>query len=382
MHYSRDFKSIFLINLLIFTGFEVSFPVLSLWLLSLGATNAEAGIAISGFTLAALGARTWTGRWLTHHPAKPTLAIGAILGIGALALHPFVHSVVLIAFLRFANGIGWGMLSTAVNAWLTRTLDPKMLGSGVSVFGMGTSVAMAVGPFLGLALYAAGGMNWVILAATLIVAALFWPYSQTVSDGHPKRGGDVAVSTEKTPLSGRHFVPMALMTIFGVAYISILYFMPAYLVSIHQSGAGWYFLVQALMAFAVRPVVGRYYDRRGPRDLFWGGFLLIALAIFLLASVMGLGSLIISAALFGAGFGCLFSVGQARIVSFFDHHEHGRANALFFNSFDTGIFLGSIGIGYLSDALGYRTMYTGLSALLFLTAIVSFAVIKSRRTTK
>ena len=124
-----------------------------------------------------------------------------------------------------------------------------------------------------------------------------------------------------------------------------------------------------MAAFAVRPAVGRLYDARGPRELFWRGFLLVALAIFILSSVAAPWMTILSAVIFGAGFGCLFSAGQAFIVSFFDHHEHGRANALFANSFDTGIFLGSFSIGFLADQFGYQGMYVGLAGLLFLASI-------------
>jgi MFS family permease len=301
------------------------------------------------------------------------------VGIFTLVFHPLAESFVAIAGLRFLNGIGWGMVTTAINAWLTRSLRPEQMGPGVSIFGMSTSIAFAAGPWFGLVLYAHGGMTWVVTGSIALIASVLVPLACAASDGRPQKQVSHPTYTEHTRLGRAQAIPMAFTGIFGFAYISILYFMPAYLVSIHLPGAGYYFFFQAVTAFSVRPIVGRIYARRGAQDLFSGGFLLLALALYMLAYTRSVGMILCSAILFGAGFGSLFSAAQALIVSFFPHHEHGRANALFFNSFDTGIFSGSLLLGFCIEVFGYQLMYLGLAGILLLTAGLSFSSIRMQK---
>ena len=369
-NFNKDFSKIFLVNVFIFVGFEITFPILSLWILSLGASGRELGITLAGFTLSALLARNLTGKWMMKHSAKPVMVFSTALAIITIVLHSFVHTIFLIAILRLVCGLAWGALSTAVNAWLTRSLDSDELGRGISIFGMGTSSALAIGPFLGLELFGKFGMPAISGTSAVVLALVLIPLFLAKSSGAPK----IVSAEEKTKelvVSTRHFVIMFLLSIFGFAYVSILYFIPAYLASKALFGAGIYLFTQATLAVLVRPAVGRGYEKYGPQKILASGFLLLFLAFIILSIVSNLTTLVISAIFFGSGFGFIFSAGQAWLVSLFSNREQGRANALFFNSFDSGIFLGSIAVGALTDIFSYQLIYLSIATALLVAGIIS-----------
>ena len=133
---------------------------------------------------------------------------------------------------------------------------------------------------------------------------------------------------------------------------------------------GGYFTVYALFLMFVRPMIGRMVDRKGYDIFVYSGIIILILSMFILSISSNLILFLISAALYGIGFGFLESTLLTMAVTFASEGKVGGANATFFACFDGGIGLGSIIAGMLATALGYSRMYLILIVPLFLAAIL------------
>jgi MFS family permease len=120
-----------------------------------------------------------------------------------------------------------------------------------------------------------------------------------------------------------------------------------------------------------RPVSGRLADRIGHRKVFLPCLVLIAAGLFLLALASTRLLLVLSALVFGAGFGTAYPVYAAYVMKQVTPDRRGAAFGAILAAFDTGIGTGSIASGWLIDHFGFRVAFT-VAALLSTLSIPYF----------
>ncbi|MBL3921690.1 MFS transporter, partial [Bacteroides thetaiotaomicron] len=70
---------------------------------------------------------------------------------------------------RFLNGFGYGTVSTATNAIVTAYIPASKKGEGINYYGLSTSLAAAVGPFLGMILLNMTDFRFIIWFSIVLV---------------------------------------------------------------------------------------------------------------------------------------------------------------------------------------------------------------------
>jgi MFS family permease len=195
----------------------------------------------------------------------------------------------------------------------------------------------------------------------------------------------VEVARERAPSAffGRHLIEwrvLALsMTLFlySFGYGAITSFAALYADANHVVPKEVFFTTFAVVVICTRPVLGPLGDRFGYRRVFLPCLVLIALGLALLASNGSKPGIIVSAAVFGTGFGAAYPAFAAYVMRHVDPSRRGAAFGSIIAAFDTGIGSGSIASGWILHRHGFPAAFGAAAALSALA--IPFFLLMDRR---
>ena len=137
---------------------------------------------------------------------------------------------------------------------------------------------------------------------------------------------------------------------------------------------GVYLTVVGLAIIVTRPFLGRLADRIGYVRVFLPCLGIISAGMLMLVSGGSRSAQIVSAALFGTGYGTAYPVYAAYLLQRVSTGRRGAAFGALIAAFDTGIGTGSLGTGWLVGLAGYPTAFGGAAALSALAVPYFFVV--------
>ena len=118
-----------------------------------------------------------------------------------------------------------------------------------------------------------------------------------------------------------------------------------------------YFTVVSLAILSTRPFIGRYADRVGHSRIIVP-CLVMVLGVSLLPIADSRPMFVVSALLFGVGFGSVYPLLVALLMHKMPEHRRGATFGALIGAFDTGIGTGSIAIGWMSERYGFSRAFT------------------------
>ncbi len=137
-------------------------------------------------------------------------------------------------------------------------------------------------------------------------------------------------------------------------------------------------MVQAVALLASRPFAGRLADRYGRAIVIIPGIMLMVLAIALLPLARGFPNFVISASLFGMGFGSAQPATMALLIDRVRPEQRGLATSTYFTGFDGGISIGAILLGIVSQHWSFGVMWP-ISAACTLFGLASLMIDRHHR---
>ncbi|WNC14217.1 MFS transporter [Brevibacillus brevis] len=352
--------------LILFTGFYLLLPTFPLFIKELGGSDAHVGLAAGVFTLTAVVFRPFVGGLLDRYGRRPFMLWGMVFFAVSMYLYDWVGSIAVMLALRVLHGASWAFSTTAVSTSVTDIIPTTRRGEGMGWFGMAMTLAMAIGPMLGVWVLQNSSFHGLFLLATaLSVAALILVFA-TKTPFTPKAGA------KKMGIFEKALWPVTVSLFFlAVAYGGITTFVPLFAASI-QINSGTFFLVYALALTLARPFAGKLSDRLGEANVIVPSLVLTVASLLVLSFANGLFGVIVAALLYGLGFGSAQPALQAANLRLAPPEKRGVATASFMTAFDLGIGAGSIALGWVSQYTGYGVLFTvcavsvAISALLFL----------------
>ena len=326
-----------------------------------GASPAVGGALASIFFVGGLSARLLSG-WLVDRLGSRSLArvaaVGYLITTAAYLVAPGLAAMFVV---RLLNGVGFGLLGSALTTGVMMTIPPQRRSEGSGWFGVGLSISIGVGPFLALTLARGpGGMRAVFLTA-LASAALAVVLVTVFGKGLPGRVGQSSGKAGKGTrglLDRRAMGLGVVMLLGGVSNSIVVAFLdPATRGTGLAAAASVFFLVYAAVVLVWRPVGGLLQDRVGERRVLGPCLVVLAVALAMIA-VAGNAALLLAAAVaFGIGWGTMTTGGQAAAVSRVPHDRTGNAIATFYFTLDLGTGVGPIVLGLLIAPWGYPTVF-------------------------
>lgn len=353
------------------------------------AGDAASGFASSSFVVGATVARLVTGFIVDRLGRRRVMLAALAVTILACALYLPTASLPLLIAVRILHGFAYAFASTAVMAIVQSVIPAARRAEGTGFFALGTTLATAVGPALGLFLVGAYSYRMlfaVALAATAIglVLALFL---RRPAEGTPARTDeeaeehDEAVAARKAEFSLSEIlhpavVPIGLvMVLIGLSYAGVITYLNAYAVERDvATGAGLFFVAYALAMLVMRFVLGRVQDQRGDNIVVWFGIVCFVLALVVLSAAQQDWQVVVAGALTGLGYGTLMPAAQAIAVSAVPADKLGTGISTLLLLADVGIGLGPVLLGAILSATGYGPMYAGLAVVVVVAGLFYHAV--------
>ncbi|MDA8213600.1 MAG: MFS transporter [Clostridia bacterium] len=371
--WTRDFNLLALSNLLMAISFYFLLPTLPVYVVkSLGADKSQIGYIIGVYTLAAVSIRPLAGYALDSLGRRPVYLYA--LGLFALIMpvYQLATSLALLLVIRLLHGFSWGVVTTGGGTIVADIIPPKRRGEGIGYYGMAMTIAMAIGPIIGL--WLTGETNFSrlftsagILAASALLLASFVKYPEVPA---MKRSltWQAFFEVKVLPLS-------AVMFFVTVVYGGVVSFITIYGPEVGIKNAGLFFLVYAVFMGLTRPVAGRLFDKKGPTPVMSIGFTALITAYALLALWRNPVGFLTSAAVMGIGFGMVWPCLMAMTINMVQPHRRGVANSTVFSALDLGIGGGSVVLGLLANYTSISTMYLVSAFILIIPAVLYFGYV-------
>jgi MFS family permease len=350
---------------------------------NLHASLAQAGFASGIYIIGTLLARLFIGKKLELIGRKATLRYGALFYLLTTIAYLYMPSISVLYLVRFLNGFGYGALSTATNTIVTAYIPKARHGEGINYYGLSTSLAAAIGPFLGMILLNATDFHFIVgfsilLVALITVACYIFPVKNVkLSDTHAKA---LRQSSFDSFIEKKALFIAAMAFLMGLAYSSVLAFLSSYVKVIDLVQiSSLFFVVYALVITFTRPLSGRIFDSLGEKFVMYPSYLFLSAGLILLSLTTNSWTLLISGGVIGLGYGTFMSNGQAVALSTVkDEHRISTALSTYFIGLDLGLGVGPYLLGELKAFLTFQNIYL-VASILPLTCVVFYKLYTVRK---
>jgi MFS family permease len=168
-------------NFALFFAFYVLTPLLPLYLSEhFGATKDVIGLVLSGYTIAALLCRPFSGFLVDSFPRKTVLMVCfgafAIFFAGYLA----ASTLLLFTIVRTLHGGPFGALTVSNSTVAIDVLPSSRRTEGIGYYGLSNNLAMAIAPTVGIFIYKFTDSFILLFWIALAVACFGWLVDATV----------------------------------------------------------------------------------------------------------------------------------------------------------------------------------------------------------
>ena len=373
--FNTGFITITTINFIVFLIYYCFVVITAKFATSeLGASPAQAGFAAGIYIIGTLIARLYIGKKLELIGRKQMLRFGAIIYLVTTIAYLISTNIIILDTVRFLNGFAYGTISTAANAIVTAYIPKSRNGEGINYYGLSTSLAAAIGPFIGILLLPIVGFKSVIILAIVLsvlvtVACYLFPVQNIeLTDDHKKLLNSWSLNTfiEYKVL----FISIVAFLI-GLSYSSVLGFLSIYADNLGLSTAGaFFFVVYALIITFTRPFAGQIFDAKGENAVMYPSFIFLAIGLLTLSYTTTSFMLLLSGALIGLGYGTFMSNGQAVCLKLVEPSKVSIALSTYFIGLDLGLGFGPYALGTVHSFLSYSGIYILCAALTVAVAIL------------
>lgn len=355
--FNKNFINITLINFVVYMVYYLFTVIIALIATNeLGASLSQAGLATGIYILGTLLARLFFGKQLEIIGRKMVLRGGAIFYLITTIAYLFMPNLGILYLVRFLNGFGYGVVSTATNTIVTAYIPASKRGEGINYYGLSTSLAAAIGPFIGAYMLSLGiSFQTIIyvciaLVAVVTVASIFFPV-QNIELSDEQLAAGKAWTFDSFIEKKAVFISV-IAFLMGVAYASVLAYLTIYTKELNLATVGsFFFVVYALVITATRPSAGRLMDVKGDGWVLYPSFVFLTAGLWLLGLVSTGWALLIAGALVGLGYGTFMSCGQAVSLHGLKEHRFVTAMSTYMVGLDLGLGAGPYMLGILKNFL-------------------------------
>lgn len=359
--WNSNYIKVWSANFMIFFSFMIVTPLLPLYLSEeFGADKDTIGLVLSGYTLAALLVRPFSGYLVDSFPRKIVLLASYFLFFAMFAGYLVAGTLSLFALVRTLHGGPMGAVTVANSTCAIDVLPASRRAEGIGYYGLSNNVATSIAPTVGLLLYDyfTGGYH-LIFTVALAVAGIGLFINSLVHFMQKD------IVPNKSPLSLDRFFLLKgwIESIVVVCFASSYGVLSTYLAIYGKeelgmtAGSGlWFFILSA--GLIMSRLVGARSLREGKivENASHG----IALSLFgylLFAAVHNAVGFYGAALIIGLGNGHLWPAMQTMFINLAHSNQRGTANSTMLTSWDAGMGIGVIGGGVLAEYCGYSAAF-------------------------
>ncbi|MFE3201978.1 MFS transporter [Embleya sp. NPDC059237] len=336
-----------------------------------GSGAGAAGVVTGALMVSTVAAEVAVPALTARFGYRAVFVLGLVLlGAPTMAL-AWSAAVPLVVGVCLMRGAGLGIVMVVGTALAAELVPAERRGEGLGLYGAAVGVPGILGLPLGLWMSEHLGYTAVFAIATAccmgaLGAAIALPTNRPAPSG--ARGG--VLGGLRTGALARPAVTFAGCTLAAGVVVT---FLPLAVSSSELTLVTIAMLVQSATTPAAGWWAGHFGDRHGHARLFGPSIAAVAIGVALLARPADPVTVLVGAAVFGAGFGVAQNVTQSLMFERVGPHDFGRVSALWNLAFDAGMGIGAVGVGVVIGATGYPAGFLGTGALV-LAGLVLVAV--------
>lgn len=361
--WSANFIKLALANLFMATAFYFLIPSLPIYFKDvLLLDGISIGVLLSAYTFSAVLIRPIVGFSLDTFGRKWLFLIAFLLFSLMFNFYHFASTFMLMLLVRILHGFIWGGITVSNSTIVVDVIPAKRRGEGIGVFGLSMTIAMAIGPMIGIVLYNTYNYSTMFLIASVLsftglAIALTVKYPKFVRHAENKRF-NLKLLYEKSTLP----ISVGLMILL-IPYGGLMSLIAIYSKEIDSTQTGLFFLILAIGIFIARMLTGKIFDKQGPDKLISYSTILFAFGFLTLANIKTPIGFYSAAFLLGLGNGIIFPSFQAMVNNIIPVFRRGAANSTLLTFLDFGIGGGMLIMPWVSKHFNLSFVYN-LSAFI------------------
>jgi predicted MFS family arabinose efflux permease len=345
-----------------FSAFQL-LPAIPLRILDLGGSKAQAGWFLSVYTFASAFAAPVMGSIADHIGRRRLLVIASTLFIGFSVAYGLITDLRLLLAVGILHGALWSGILASASAIMSEFIPESRRTQGLSYWGLASTGAVAVAPAVGIVIHHRYG--WATLCIELAALSVVMTLWALVMPAHQERRPE---SRHSLGDSWDWRVVRVTLTLAVVAfgYGGMTSYAAIFAIEHHVKPESIYLTTFAITIVVMRVFFSHLADRLGVKRVLYPTLVLIPFAFAVLGLAHGKEGMIASAILFGTGFGFAYPALGTFVLGATDPRRRARTFGSMVWAFDTGIGLGSFGIGVIGQRSGLSTAFlvaAGLSCL-------------------
>ena len=355
-------------------------PALPIYAGTLGYGTSAAGSIVAVATFLSMFGRGLCGGWADRMSRKIILSISLLTAAGSFLLFCVAKNLPMLMLAQCLQGVATGITITVLSTVAYDALPPALLGSGIGIYSLASSLAQCIAPSAGTSLASSGRYTLLFLfaAATSLCSFLVLltipirptekarAYAEAKKNGtREKHGFHISdyLCREALPAAG-------LLLVNGIVCSAVSNFLSICGLERGISAIAAFFTISSAVLIFSRPLLGRLADKKPLAFLIIPGYVLMAACCLLVAFAHTLAPVCIAGVLYGVGFGAAMSSAQLAAIRSVDTSRRGVANSTYYVGGDIGLTLGAYAAGALAAGVGYTVMYYIIAASSILTLIL------------
>ncbi len=371
---TAPFVRVLAANFCFFLNFA-SFFLLPLHIRALGGSERTIGFVMGMAGLSGLVSVLVAG-WLLDRFGRRLFFLA---GLATMAVSSVGYVLVdrvgpLLFALRGVQGLAFAMGFNASSTLAVEYAPVTRRATALGLFGVSTLTTHAIAPALGEILVRHAGFHalFVVAACCSVVGlAIGWPL-----DPPP-----LHLTRRPTPLRlGRLLlVAFATSACMGLAFGSVITYVPTFVHDAHLEPVGTFFLSYTGAAVLSRLFGGRLGDAFERRTVILPALTVMAVAITALAGTTTVPTLAAAAVVFGMAQGVGYPTLNAFTVDQVSVDQLGRVQTIFNGAFNLGVTGGSMALGPVAEAFGQRAAFRCAAGVMALGVVVFAAGTRGAR---
>ena len=355
-----DYIKVMLTNFLLYFAFYLLTPLLPIYLSEeYGATKDTIGIILSGYTLATLIIRPFSGFLIDNFPRKKILLICLAFFFICFAGYIAASTLLMFGIIRTLHGAPFGASTVSNSTCAIDILPSSRRNEGIGLFGLSNNLAMAISPSIGIYIYKiVGNFNILFWIALFIAGTALITASSIKITTKPIVHQNMKLSLDRFFLT-RAWIMAINISLFGFCFGILCNYLAIFSKEeLHiTTGTGTYFALLSIGLFVSR-LQGTKSLKKGKLTHNAGmGMILASVGYLLFVSIHNPIAYYISAILIGLGNGHMYPAFLNMFISIAHHNERGTANSSILTGWDTGFGLGVLLGGIIAEHTSYDVAF-------------------------
>ncbi len=366
--WNRGFISVFLVNMMMFFGQQMTNVLIPKYTYSLGGTPMIVGFIASSFAYTALLLKVFAAPMIDTFNKKKILGIAILVMALAYLGYSISSSIKSVLIFRLIQGAGQAFSATCCLALATDMLPRNRIGTGIGYYSVAQAVCQSIGPSVGLWLVKTVGYHMTFLFCSCIMAAAAVMAFMLKNNYTKTKRFSISL---KGIIAKEAIIPASLMFFLCMAYYNVTAFLVIYAEMQNIEGnTGFFFTVYALTLLVSRPLIGKMSDKYGTVKVLIPAMGFFAIAFILIGCAGSLTVLLIAAFVSAFGYGACQPAVQTLCMKSVPKEKRGAGSTTNYIGQDAGNLVGPVVAGFVVEKFGYHTMWFVMIIPVFIAAMI------------